>query len=470
MASSGCLTRVTRTDLLRYTALLVGCLGMGVAGSIFAFNAYANAIKASFNYTQTTVELLASMGNFGISIGFPAGMLHEMLGSRWTSAAALLFTVLGAMLLWSTTFMQAFYNNKSGLMAVYFLVFGFGAIFTYMSSLMTNMQNFHPRYRGSVVGILDAFFSAGPALFALIYGECFVNGHIHGDEENQDLKGFYLMSAICFAVVNALGVIFLTKYPYEGMESQQLVINEELVKGNIDESREATKPEVNITGLKLLKNFDFHFLLWAFIFCASLQLMFQNNITTYLKSFNLEQYSTLFTVLVPVSATTSKVFVGFMSDALIHRFPRAVLLLAFTVFQTVILAVCVFKANNFTVLVIATFGVGFPNGATWCLTPTMTSEFFGIKYFGRNWGWIMLGNAVGGLIVQKIFGAIYDSNIQEIGETDCFGQACFTWSFVVALGLSFCAVVFDMGLVERQWKKPKRSHSEVQPISGFKEQ
>ncbi|XP_064613380.1 uncharacterized protein LOC135477154 [Liolophura sinensis] len=186
-----------------------------------------------------------------------------------------------------------------------------------------NMQNFHPRYRGSVVGILSAFFSAGPALFARIYDECFVNGHIHGDQDNQDLKGFYSMSAICFAVVNAFGVIFLTKHPYEGMESQQLVINDELDKGGIkgDESRQTSKPEVNITGLKLLKNFDFHFLLWAFIFCASLQLMFQNNITTYLKSFNLEQYSTLFTVLVPVSATTSKVFVGFMTDALIHRFP-----------------------------------------------------------------------------------------------------------------------------------------------------
>jgi hypothetical protein len=51
---------------------------------------------------------------------------------------------------------------------------GFGAIFSYMAAMMTNVVNFSLVHRGKVVGILDASFSGGPALMALIYGEFFV--------------------------------------------------------------------------------------------------------------------------------------------------------------------------------------------------------------------------------------------------------------------------------------------------------
>jgi hypothetical protein len=43
-----------------------------------------------------------------------------------------------------------------------------------MAAMMTNVVNFSLVHRGKVVGILDASFSGGPALMALIYGEFFV--------------------------------------------------------------------------------------------------------------------------------------------------------------------------------------------------------------------------------------------------------------------------------------------------------
>ena len=45
----------------------------------------------------------------------------------------------------------------------------------YMAALVTNMANFHPKHRGKIIGTMDASFSAGPAIFASVYG-LFVNG------------------------------------------------------------------------------------------------------------------------------------------------------------------------------------------------------------------------------------------------------------------------------------------------------
>ncbi|XP_076466799.1 uncharacterized protein LOC143298023 [Babylonia areolata] len=480
-----------RQRVLVTVALVTGCLGMGIAGSIYSFNSYINAIKKTFGYTQSDMEIMAAMGNFGISLGFPAGFLCERLGGRVTSLAAMLLAGGAFFLAYSTTFSTAFYSHDHMVLLqdLYFFLAGFGAIFTYMAAMMTTVLNFSLAHRGKIIGILDACFSGGPALVALVYGEFFVRGHVN-DEQHQDLRGFYLMSAVAFIAINLLGMAFLGVYrdpdaiTLTTHGSKTRLVEQDEQRGDEEEDKEGDKhrdlkdqgevkgrdlvdinPDAggeDVTGLRLARDFDFHFLLWSYIFCASLQLTFQANITTFLKSTHLEQYNTLLTTLTFASGTVSKFAIGLLSDLLVHRVPRVVLILVTTVVQTAVLTLCVFKGDTFPVLLIGTLGVGIPNGATWCLTPVMTSEFFGTRYFGRNWGFMMLGVAFMGLGLQKMFGALYDSEIQVTGSTDCYGLKCFRWTFVVLTGLSFCSCIFYVGLLERRlrvrrWRKEMRA-------------
>lgn len=319
----------------------------------------------------------------------------------------------------------------------------------YMASMIPNMNNFHPKHRGKVIGVLNASFSGGPALFAFLYGECFANGHVK-DEQNQNLKGFYLLSAITFGVVGLLGAAGLKLYTDNKEQDLSNLVSETSASVNDIPETEATR---GVTGSKLLKRTDFHFLFWAFLFCAGLQLMFQNNISVYLKSFDLEQYTTLFTTINPIAGIVCKLLVGWVSDIVIEKLPRIGILFFFNIAQTVILALCVFFADKLAMMVVVLIGIGFSNGALWCLTPTMVSEYFGLNYFGRNWGSIILVNAFGGLGIQQVFGVLYDYNIPTGGGTECYGLKCFTWSFTIAAVLSFCSCIFNFGIWQGEYEK-----------------
>lgn len=341
-----------------------------------------------------------------------------------------------------------------GLIVSLLFYIGFGAIFMYMASLTTSMNNFHPKHRGKIVGILDASFSGGPALFSALYGTIFARGHTE-DEENQNLGGFYLMTAISFAIVGLLGIALLKQMPFPVDTEVTRTVN----SGDSVEDQEPTNvnlalPEQReISGLVLVRRFDFHYLLWAYIFCAGLQLTFQNNQGTYLKSYRLEKYTTLFTTLNPIAGVVSKFFAGFLSDAIVHKVPRSGVLLIFNVVQTVSLGLSIFFSNNLVVFTIVDLVIGFANGALWCLTPTMISEFYGMEKFARNWGAMMLGNAFGGLAMQEVFGALYD--LKTNSENQCYGLQCFTWSFIMITVLSLCATVFHFGLLQKKLDEQK---------------
>ena len=111
--------------------------------------------------------------------------------------------------------------------------------------------------------------------------------------------------------------------------------------------------------------------------------------------------------------------------------------MAFTILQSVFLIFCIFFPGHFATLLFLVIIIGMGNGALWCLTPTMTSEYYGMKYFGRNWGFIMFISGLGGLAVQEVYGWIYEMAIPYKGDKDCYDKVIiFMLSFAYMITIS----------------------------------
>ena len=73
-----------------------------------------------------SVEVMSSMLNIGLGVGFLPGMFYDRFGPQWASAIGLVVSVGAYMLLWSTTrpSLIHFYSKSSWLMSIYFFIAG----------------------------------------------------------------------------------------------------------------------------------------------------------------------------------------------------------------------------------------------------------------------------------------------------------------------------------------------------------
>ena len=94
-------------------------------------------------------------------------------------------------------------------------------------------------------------------------------------------------------------------------------------------------------------------------------------------------------------------------------------------------------------ILLATFLVGTAFGGMFACAPVITGELFGHQHFGKNWGFIVFGGAVGSLSFGAAYGAVYASETPE-GCDACAGSHCYRKMFVISsvallVGVAACA-------------------------------
>ncbi|CAH1778592.1 unnamed protein product, partial [Owenia fusiformis] len=413
-------------------SLAVGILAWFTGGNLFGFNAYAIALKQTFNYTQTELDYIASSGDLGILLTFPAGLMVDNFGPRVTCTVSLILTTMGFALMWIATQFKIFFATKSWLLCVFYFLASGGNFFIIITAKVVNCRIFERKHLGKVLGLCGTIYGISPAIFSAIYEGLFVQGHIE-DAENQKLAEFFIMLTILSFCTSLSAAIVLEIESEEKGESSEVELastKQKVVETNdskderesdcqINNNKEATDktelippkktnrlPPPDMTCLQIIKTVQFYYIFIISGIIGGVGGTFTNNITTVVKSARLERYAVIFTVVIPISASFGRFFGGLIPDLLFQNWPDVprTSILLFSGFCSCIGQVTFSIFNQrLSGLICSSMIMAIAYGSFYPQNDIIVVEIFGLKYFGQNCGLLAISRGFGILIFQKLF-------------------------------------------------------------------
>ncbi|CAH1775711.1 unnamed protein product [Owenia fusiformis] len=452
----------------KHFSLGAGILGWFLGGFVFGFNVYATSLKETFNYTQTELEFIASSGDWGECLEFPAGIIFDHFGPRVTSTISLIVTTMGFLLMWMATVFRIFFSSKNWIVCVFYFLTGFGPTFLVIPSMVVNCKNFDKKHLGKVLGLLNATFGLSPAVITVLYEGLFVQGHFE-DAENQKLGEFMMMLAVLSACISIFGVVMLKTVPEESYDeieqsgeadrkNDKCDNNPMEIHKNIND-RTALVPEKTTKQIpqdmncwQIIKTPQFYYVFLICLIIGGICISIVNNLTITVECAQLDVNPIRFTLIIPIFASIGRIFGGVISDYIFQKWPlipKSSILLFCCILTCISQIVFIFFNGSLIGLICASVMVALAYGALFVHLLIITINLFGLKYCGQNCGLIFLSNGIGLVIFQKLFALNYET-ISPPGSNSCFGNLCTQWFFVLTSSLSPCAVLLNFCLMKNE--------------------
>jgi nitrate/nitrite transporter NarK len=165
----------------------------------------------------------------------------------------------------------------------------------------------------------------------------------------------------------------------------------------------APKPAVDYTWQQMLATPQFYLLWIMYAFAAGAGLMIIANISPIVSLQAGVKDAFLFVAFLAVGNAAGRVAAGTLSDVIGRR---ATMMIAF-LFQAVLMFILPSVAQVWAFVIMSVL-LGANYGANLALFPAATKDYFGLKNFGVNYGWVFTAWGVGGLVLAQVSGAVYD--------------------------------------------------------------
>jgi MFS family permease len=363
---------------------LAGCglnlaLGILYAWSVFSKQLVEAVERGGYGWTKTqaTLPYTIAIACFALMM-VPGGRLQDKLGPR-------LIATVGAVLTGTGLIVASLASPTSALPAVvgFGLLAGTGFGLGYCASTPAAVKWFPAEKKGLITGIVVGGFGLAPVYIAPL---------------SKHLIATY---GIAWSF-RALGVAFLVV----ATACAQLIKNPSVAMNVAKAKPGAAAPKADATWREMLRTPAFYSLYLQYACAATAGLMIIGHMAKIVavQSANTIQIGFVFVALLAIFNASGRVFAGIISD----KIGRIVTLAIVCTTQ----ALAMFLFHGFTTVggfVVGAAVVGFSYGACLSLFPATTSDRWGTKNLGLNYGILFTAWGVGGVTGPTLAGKIADA-------------------------------------------------------------
>ena len=399
---------------------IAGGLSMNLAlGAVYAWSIFVAPLEKEFGWKRADTSMVFTILVFVFGLtSILAGRLQDKLGPFRISIIGAVANALGF-------FMCAYTTSQAWMFFWLGVVAATGQGFGYSTPIPV-MAKWFPDRRGLAVGLAVAGYGGGSAIFGPLGGNWLI--------PTYGWRATFTVFGIIFFVMG-IAAAFVLKNPPVGYKP---------AGWTPAPAAKAAATTYEFAPGEVLKTTPFYFMWIAYALGTSAGLMVISQLVPFAKS-----------VGHPVALATTAIFVGalgnasgrilsgWMSDAL----GRLNVLRLMIGLSAVAMPILYATGTNATMLFVMVFAVYWCYGTQLSVNASTTSDFWGTKNAGVNYGLLFTAWGVAGIIGPRIGGVLFDKYKNY--------QAAFTTAAVL------CVIALVCELIARRPAEPATTAAKV---------
>jgi OFA family oxalate/formate antiporter-like MFS transporter len=336
----------------------------------------------------------------------PAGRLQDKVGPRFVAT-------LGGILCGIGFIIASLSQSLAGVVIGFGVLAGAGIGCGYASATPPAVKWFRPARTGLIAGLVVAGFG-----LASVYSAPLANYFLGA----YGIQNTFMILGISFLIAVVI-LAQLLKNPPAGYKPA----------GNPGPSKVTAKEGKASTAIidyefhEMLRTPQFYLLWIMFVFGAGTGLMIIGKLAKIVDLQAGIKAGFVFVALLAVGNAGGRIIAGVLSD----KIGRTWTMFSVFVFQAALMFL-LRALDTYASLIVASVLIGFNYGANLSVFPSATKDYFGLKNFGVNYGFVFTAWGVGGSLGSLLCGYIYDTS-KNFNGAYTIAAICL----LIAAGLTF---------------------------------
>jgi OFA family oxalate/formate antiporter-like MFS transporter len=366
--------------------------GLGlVLGILYVWSVVKSGVPDAWGWTNADKALPYSLMCVAFSITMvPAGQLQDRFGPR-------VVTLLGGFLAGLGLVICGLGGDSITVYAIGFgCVTGAGVGFGYSATTPASIKWFPPEKTGLVTGIVVAGFGISPVLLAPItswFLKLFESTDAAGGVVSGISKTMIALGFFTWVVVGLLAQF--VRNPPDGFSTL----------GGSPKTPRKNGPE--FASRNMLSTAQF-WLLYIMYFCGAAAGLTFISVAKDLGMNSLGELAFLAVVTIAAGNTLGRIFAGILSDKIGRQWTLFSAFICQGLMVATLFGLTHHGGGTWMLVLPVVFLLGMNYGANLALFPAACKDYFGIRNFGLNYGWMFTAFGSAGLVMPWVNGRIKD--------------------------------------------------------------